>query len=46
MRKKPHNINYMQISQQKEEIFNLNNIYKKYYQYNNTNTYYQSKKFL
>ena len=44
MRKKPYNINYMQISPQKDEIYNGNNIYKKYYQYNNT--YFQSKKFL
>jgi hypothetical protein len=45
MRKKPHNINGMHISPQKEEIFNGNNIiYNQYYQYNNT--YFQSKKIL
>ena len=42
MRKKPPNINGIQISPQKEKLFNGNNSYKQYYQYNNT--YCQSKK--
>ena len=42
MRKKPPNINGIQISPQKEKLFNGNNSYKQYYHYNNT--YCQSKK--
>ena len=42
MRKKPPNINGIQISPQKEKLFNGNNSYKQSYQYNNT--YFQSKK--